>query len=86
MMHCMLFTFCFWTFAFILFHALSIITVLVLLPTFKNFNISSGGDIEDCFEEARCPELSNVERRSANNCRRNGMNPAISAKGTIPTT
>ena len=28
--------------------------------------------------------LRQVERRSASNCRRNGVNPAISAKGTTP--
>ena len=31
-----------------------------------------------------CPEWSKVERRSASNCRRNEVNPAISAKGTTP--
>ena len=40
------------------------------------------GDREDWFEEGGCRELSKVERRSASNCRRNGVNPAISAKGT----
>ena len=28
--------------------------------------------------------LRQVEGRSANNCKRNGVNPAISAKGTTP--
>ena len=40
-----------------------------------------GGDREDWFEEGGCPELRQVDR-SASNCRRNGVNPAISAKGT----
>ena len=29
-------------------------------------------------------ETRQVERRSTSNCRRNGVNPAISAKGTTP--
>ena len=45
---------------------------------------SGGGDRKDSFEEGGCPELSNVERWSASNCRRNGVDPAISAKGTTP--
>ena len=43
----------------------------------------SGGDREDWFEGG-CPESSKVERRSASNCRRNGVNSAISVKGTTP--
>ena len=43
---------------------------------------SGGGDREDWFEEGGCSELGQVERQSASNCRRNGVNPAISAKGT----
>ena len=35
-------------------------------------------------KEGGCPESSKVERRSVSNCRRNGVNPAISAKETIP--
>ena len=41
-------------------------------------------DREDWYEEGGCSESSKVERRSARNCRRNGVNPAISAKETIP--
>ena len=41
---------------------------------------SGGGDREDWFEEGGCPET----RRGASNCRRNGVNPAISAEGTTP--
>ena len=44
---------------------------------------SGRGDREDWFEEGGCPESSKVERLSASNHRRNGVNPAISAKGTI---
>ena len=54
---------------------------------------SGGGDREDWFEEGGCPESSKVERRSASNRRRNGVNLAISARGqhyknqiTITTT
>ena len=43
---------------------------------------SGRGDREDWFEEGGCPELSKGERQSASNCRRNGVNPAISAKET----
>ena len=42
---------------------------------------SGRGDREDWFE-GKCPETRKVKRRNANNCRRNGVNPAISAKGT----
>ena len=45
---------------------------------------SGGGDRKDWFEEGECLESSNVKRRSASNCRRKGVNPAISAKGTTP--
>ena len=45
---------------------------------------SRGGYKADWFEEGGCPESSKVERRSANNCRRNEVNLAISAKGTTP--
>ena len=43
---------------------------------------SGGGDREDWLEEEKCPETRQVERWSARNCRRNGVNPAIFAKGT----
>ena len=43
---------------------------------------SGGGNREDWFEEGGCPELSKVERWSTSNCRRNGVNLAISAKAT----
>ena len=43
--------------------------------------VSGGEDREDWFEEGRCPESSKVERWSASNCRRNGVNTAISAEG-----
>ena len=39
---------------------------------------SGRGDREDRFEEGECPEMRQVEGRSASNCRRNGVNPAIS--------
>ena len=45
---------------------------------------SKGGDKEDWFEEGECPESRQVERRSASNCRRNGVNLVISGKGTTP--
>ena len=38
-------------------------------------------DRESWFEEGGCPETRQVEGWSASNCRRNGVNPAISAKG-----
>ena len=38
----------------------------------------------DWFEEGECLESSKVEKRSASNCRKNGVYPAISAKETIP--
>ena len=43
---------------------------------------SGRGDREDWFEEGECTESSKVERRRVNNCRRNAVNPAITAKGT----
>ena len=45
---------------------------------------SGRGDREDWFEEGECPKTGQVEGRSASNCRRNGVNPAITAKGTAP--
>ena len=42
---------------------------------------SRRGDREDWFEGG-CPETRQVEGRSASNCRRNGVNPAISVKRT----
>ena len=45
---------------------------------------SGGGDRENWFEEGRCPEWGKVERRSTSNCRRNRVNPVITAKGTKP--
>ena len=45
---------------------------------------SGRGDREDWFEEGGCSETRQVEGRSARNCRRNGVNPAISAKGKTP--
>ena len=45
---------------------------------------SGRGDREDWFEKGRCPEMRQVEGPSASNCRRNGVNPAISVKGTTP--
>ena len=45
---------------------------------------SRRGERKDWFEEGGCPETRQVEGRSASNCRRNGVNPAISAKGTTP--
>ena len=45
---------------------------------------TGGGDREDWFEEGGCHETRQVERRSVSNCRKNGVNPAISAKRTTP--
>ena len=45
---------------------------------------SGRGDREDWFEEGGCPKTRQVEGRNASNCRRNGVNPAISVKGTTP--
>ena len=42
------------------------------------------GDRDNWFEEGGHPETRQVEGRSASNSRRNGVNPAISAKGTTP--
>ena len=51
--------------------------------TEKDLEEASGrGGKEDRFEEGGCPESSKVERRNASNCRRDGVNLAISAKGT----
>ena len=44
---------------------------------------SERGDREDWFEGG-CPETRQVEGRSVSNCRRNGVNLAIYAKGTTP--
>ena len=41
----------------------------------------ASGDREDWFEGG-CPEMSKMERQSASNGRRNGVNRAISDKGT----
>ena len=54
-------------------------------PTEKDLEEASERGVgEDWFEEGGCPETRQVERRSSSNCRRNGVNPAISAKGTTP--
>ena len=45
---------------------------------------SGRGDREDWFEEGGRSETRQVEGWSARNCRRNGVNPAISAKGKTP--
>ena len=42
----------------------------------------SGGDREERFEEGGYPESNKVGKRSASNCRSNGVNPAISGEGT----
>ena len=53
--------------------------------TEKDLEEASGReDREDWFEEGRCPDSSKVERRNASNCRKNGVNAAISAKRTTP--
>ena len=41
-------------------------------------------ETEDWFEEGGCPKTRQVEGQSASSCRRNGVNPAISVKGTTP--
>ena len=43
-----------------------------------------GGDREYWLEEEGGPETRQMERWSVSNCRKNGVNPAISAKGTTP--
>ena len=43
---------------------------------------SGRGDRKDWFEERGCPEMRQVQGRSLSNCRRNGVNPAISVKRT----
>ena len=43
---------------------------------------SGRGDREDWFEEGGCPETRQVKGWSVSNCRRNGVNAAISVKGT----
>ena len=45
---------------------------------------SGGEDREGWFEKRGCPETRQVEGPSASNCKRNGVNPAISAKVTTP--
>ena len=42
------------------------------------------GDRKDWFEEELRLESRKMDRWSVNNCGRNEVNPAISAKGTIP--
>ena len=57
-----------------------------LRMTKKNLEGASGGggDRANWFEEGGYPESSKAERRSARNCRRNGVYSAISTKGTTP--
>ena len=43
---------------------------------------SGGEDRKNWFEEGGYPGSSKVERLNASNCIRNGVDPAISAKGT----
>ena len=50
----------------------------------RDLEEASGEDRKHWFEGGGCPESSKVERRSASNCRRNGVNLAISAKGASP--
>ena len=51
--------------------------------TEKDLEEASGGEgREDWFEEGGYSESRQVERWSASNRRRNGVNPAIPAKGT----
>ena len=50
--------------------------------TKEDLEEASGEDREDWFEEGGCPETKQVEGRSASNRRRNGVNQAISVKGT----
>ena len=52
--------------------------------TAEDLEETSGGEDREDWFEGGCPEPSKVERRSVSNCRRNGANLAISAKGTIP--
>ena len=45
--------------------------------TEENLEEASGReDKEDWFEKGGCPEMRQVERWNASNCRRNGVNPA----------
>ena len=49
--------------------------------TKKDLEETSGrGDREDWFEEGGCPETRQVERQSVSSCRRNRVNPALSAQ------
>ena len=51
----------------------------------KNLEEASGsGNSKNWFKKGGCPELDKLDGWSANNRRKNGMNPTISAKGTIP--
>ena len=53
------------------------------MVTKENLEEASGrGDREDWFEEGGCPKSRQVERQSASNRKRNGVNLAISAKDT----
>ena len=52
--------------------------------TEEDLEEAGGRDREDWFEERGCPEMRQVEGRSVSNCRRNGVNPAISAIETTP--
>ena len=45
---------------------------------------SGRGDRKDWFKEEGCPKSSKVNRLGANDNKRSGMNPAISAMGTVP--
>ena len=50
----------------------------------KDLEEANGGRDSEDWLEGECPESNWLERRSASNCRRNGVNLAISAKGTLP--
>ena len=55
------------------------------MTTEEDLEEASGrGDREDWFKKGGRPEKRQVEGWSASNCRRNGVNPAISAKGKTP--
>ena len=57
--------------------------IVLIFPILEDLEEASGrGDREDWFEEGGCPETRQVEGPSASNCRRIGVNPAITVKGT----
>ena len=50
----------------------------------KRKRVSGRGEREGCFEEGGYSELSDAARWGAENCRKSGVNPGNSIKGTNP--